>query len=431
MKTCSRNRIVWMVLVATALLLAACGTPVSPQVQVVTATFTLEPQVVVVTATPTPELQVVVVTATPTPEPQVVVVTATFTPPPEVPPTDTLPPPPPPPIQPQATDTPPPPPPEPSATPDQVLTAQAILTAAAAQQPQPTATDTPVPRPPAATATPKPTAAPKVSLASYGVIYSNFDGGNEGDENKYNVWIMRGDGSEARKVIDKGFEPAFSPTGHKVAYYHCWTGIRIYDLDKKTEREVAPDPWAEFASFSPDGTRLVFHQWVGNWWSADVNLYIINTDGSGRTKLPAGMRPSWSPKGDLIVFDSCRDTSCGIFVVGVNGQGLRQVTQDGGGKASWSPDGKKIVYSAEVEGNPEIFVVNLDGSGKKQLTKNRGNDTLPVYSPDGQYIYFLSDQNGTAWAIRVMRPDGSDIKTIRKVGVPPRWQFSRLWVGWW
>ncbi len=419
MKTCYRNRIVWMVLVATALLLAACGTPVSPQVQVVTATFTLEPQVVVVTATPTPE-------------PQVVVVTATFTPSPEMPPTDTPLPPTDTPLPP--TDTPLPPPPlfeRPSATPDQVLTAQAILTAAAAQQPQPTATETPPPPPPANSPTPKPTAAPKASLKSYGVIYSNFDGGNEADENKYNVWIMRGDGSEARKVIDKGFEPAFSPTGHKVAYYHCWTGIRIYDLDKKTEREVAPDPWAEFASFSPDGTRLVFHQWVGNWWSADVSLYIINTDGSGRTKLPAGMRPAWSPKGDLIVFDSCRDTSCGIFVVGVNGQGLRQVTKDGGGKASWSPDGKKIVYSAEVEGNPEIFVVNLDGSGKKQLTKNRGNDTLPVYSPDGQYIYFLSDQNGTAWAIRVMRPDGSDIKTIRKVGVPPRWQFSRLWVGWW
>jgi Tol biopolymer transport system component len=65
------------------------------------------------------------------------------------------------------------------------------------------------------------------------------------------------------------------------------------------------------------------------------------------------------------------------------------------------------------------------------LTKNTGNDTLPVYSPDSQYIFFLSDQNGKAWAIRVMRPDGSDVKTIRQIGVPPRWQFSRLWAGWW
>ncbi len=377
------------------------------------------------TATFTPEPQVVVVTATFTPEPQVVVVTATPTPPPEVPPTDTpLPP----------TDTPLPPPPlfeRPSATPDQVLTAQAILTAAAAQQPQPTATDTPPPPPPANSPTPKPTAPPKASLKSYGVIYSNFDGGSESDENKYSVWIMRGDGSEAQEVIRPAIEPAFSPTGHKVAFYRPFNGIWIYDLDKKTSAHVVASDYAEFASFSPDGSRLVFHEWVGNWWSANVNLYIINTNGSGRTQLPQGIRPAWSPKGDLIVFDSCRGTSCGIFVVRPDGGGLRQVTSDGGGKASWSPDGKKIVYSADADGNPEIFVVNLDGSGRKRLTKNKGNDTLPVYSPDGLKIYFLSDQNGKAWAIRCMNPDGSDVQTIRQVGVPPRWQFSRLWVGWW
>jgi Tol biopolymer transport system component len=189
--------------------------------------------------------------------------------------------------------------------------------------------------------------------------------------------------------------------------------------------------YAEFGGFSPDGQKLVFHEWVGNWWSADVNLYTVNLDGSGRAQLPQGIRPAWSPKGGLIVMDTCRGTSCGIFVVQPNGDGFRQVTSDGGGKASWSPNGKKIVYSVDVEGDPEIFVVNLDGSGRKQLTNNSGNDTLPVFSPDGQYIYFLSDQNGTAWAVRAMRPDGTGVKTIRQVGVPPRWQFSRLWVTWW
>jgi hypothetical protein len=376
-----------------------------------------EPEVVVVTATATePVVQ------------EVVVVTATFTP---APPTDT----------PTATEIPP--------TPDLAATVQAALEATQAAAPPdtavpptPTPTDTPLPptdtpRPPTetpipqATAKPANTPKPQVSLSSYGVIYGHFEGGPETSENAYSVWLMRGDGSEAREVVRPGFEPAFSPSGHKFAYFRPFNGIWVYDLDNNTAFHSVVSDYAEFASFSPDGSQLVFHEWVGNWWSADVNLYIVNTDGSGRTKLPQGIRPAWSPQGGLIAFDTCRGTSCGIYVVQPNGQGLRAVTSDGGGKVSWSPDGKKLVYSAEVDGDPEIWVVNLDGSGRKQLTQNTGNDTLPVYSPDGKYIYFLSDQNGKAWAIRAMQPDGSDVKTIRRIGVPPRWQFSRLWVGWW
>jgi dipeptidyl aminopeptidase/acylaminoacyl peptidase len=389
-------------LLVVALVLAGCGAEPTPQVVMITATYTPETIFVVVTATFTaaPEgATAPEATATPPPQPtdaeQAPAVQA---------PTATLAPP--------STDTPVPPPPT-----DTPL-------------PPPTATPTPVP-PPAATATPKPAAPPQANLNSYGVLYSNFDGGDENDENKYSVWVMRGDGSEARELIRPAIEPAFSANGKKVAYYRPFNGIWVYDLDKKSAAHVVASDYAEFASFSPEGDRLVFHEWVGNWWSADVNLYVVNADGSGRTQLPQGIRPAWQLKGDQLVFDSCRGTACGIFVVGSNGQGLRQVTSDGGGKASWSPDGKKIVYSGDATGNPEIMVVNADGSGKKQLTQNTGNDTLPVYSPDGQYIYFLSDQNGTAWAIRAMRADGSDLKTIRKVGVPPRWQFSRLFVGWW
>lgn len=402
-----------LLFLALVLSLAACGgSQVTPEVVLVTATPSITPVMLVVTATysPTPVVQVV---------------TATFAPAPET-------------LVPET---------QPTAEPTDVGKASKVQQGLASTVAAPaaglaTATETATlptetPEPPTATpvprATPKPTATPKpqVSLGSYGVIYGNFDAGPEGDENKYSVWLMRGDGSEAREVVRPGFEPAFSPSGHKFAYYRPFNGIWVYNLDTSAASHVVASNYAEFASFSPDGTRLVFHEWVGNWWSADVNLYIVNADGSGRTKLPQGIRPAWSPKGGLIAFDTCRGTSCGIYVVQPNGEGLRAVTSDGGGKVSWSPDGKKLVYSAETDGDPEVWVVNLDGSGKKQLTRNAGNDTLPVYSPDGRFIYFLSDQNGRAWAIRVMRPDGSDVQTVRRVGVPPRWQFSRLWAGWW
>ena len=368
---------------------------------------------------------VVVVTATHTPEPVVVVITATFTPSPDT-------------GEPQ---TEPSPTPVPSLTPtaeepsesvgpaggDPTATLRSTTEATATSPP----TETPKPVEPAATPTPKPTSAPQASLSSYRVVYSNFDGGDQADEFKYSVWMMRGDGQQAGELLRPAIEPAFSANGNKIAYYRPFTGIWVYNLNTKANNHVVISDYAEFGGFSPDGQKLVFHEWVGNWWSADVNLYTVNADGSGRAKLPQGIRPAWSPKGGLITFDTCRGTSCGIFVVQPSGEGFRQVTSDGGGKASWSPNGKRIVYSVDVGGDPEIFIVNLDGSGRKQLTDNSGNDTLPVFSPDGQYIYFLSDQNGTAWAVRAMRPDGTGVKTIRQVGVPPRWQFSRLWVTWW
>ena len=382
------------------LLVAACGgTDATPEVVVVTATHTPEPVVVVITATftPTPD------TGEPLPEPSP-------TPVPSLTPTSEE--------------------PSESVGPvggDPTATLRSTTEATVTSAP----TETPKPEEPAATATPKPTSAPQASLSSYRVVYSNFDGGAQSDEFKYSVWMMRGDGQQAGELLRPAIEPSFSANGNKIAYYRPFTGIWVYNLSTKANNHVVISDYAEFGGFSPDGQKLVFHEWVGNWWSADVNLYTVNADGSGRAKLPQGIRPAWSPKGGLITLDTCRGTSCGIFVVQPDGQGLRQVTSDGGGKASWSPNGKRIVYSADVAGDPEIFIVNLDGSGRKQLTDNSGNDTLPVFSPDGQYIYFLSDQNGTAWAIRAMKPDGTGVKTIRQVGVPPRWQFSRLWVTWW
>jgi len=397
---------VWSLLLVALVLLAACGGEKTPQVIVVTATPTSEQVVIVVTATPSPE--VIVVTATPSPEP-VVVATAT-------------------PSQPTLS-------PEDIATVQAVLTAQAAnLTATAMATPTDTPvppTDTPAPTAVQATAAPTATKPPAASLASYGLIYSNFAGGSESDATHYSVWVVRGDGSSAAKIIDTATMPAYSPNGQKIAYYKTFEGIAVYDLQKKTTTMAVPTNLAEFGSFSPDGKQLVFHEWVGNWWSANVSLYVVNVDGSGRYKLTPGERPVWSPKGDLIAYDSCQGTDCGIFVVKPKGQGVRQVTKDAGGNAAWSPDGKKIAYCSSVDGDSEIWIVNLDGSGVKQLTKNTGNDTNPAFSPDGNYIFYLSDQNGKAWALRVMRADGSDIKTLRQVGTAPRWQFARMWAGWW
>jgi len=58
------------------------------------------------------------------------------------------------------------------------------------------------------------------------------------------------------------------------------------------------------------------------------------------------------------------------------------------------------------DGNWEIYSINTDGSDLQRLTDNGVNDGLPAFSPNGQFIAFVSDEEGK-WAIWAMNADGS------------------------
>ena len=71
-----------------------------------------------------------------------------------------------------------------------------------------------------------------------------------------------------------------------------------------------------------------------------------------------------------------------------------------------SPDGQWILFvgSSNIEAgnivywNTDLFVCHLDGTSLTQLTYHAADDLSPIWSKDGQYIYFISqrgDANGT------------------------------------
>jgi hypothetical protein len=72
-----------------------------------------------------------------------------------------------------------------------------------------------------------------------------------------------------------------------------------------------------------------------------------------------------------------------IYVVNVNGTGLRQVSSSGM-DPSISPDGSTIAF-ARWGTNPGIYLVNPDGSNERQLIAVK-NPRSPVWSPDGTQI---------------------------------------------
>jgi dipeptidyl aminopeptidase/acylaminoacyl peptidase len=365
---------------------------------------------------PEPTPQVIVVTATFTPEPVVVMVTATFTPTPWVLPSDT-PPLPPSPEQPTAEPTDSPIPPEPT---DTLAPPEATVTPV---PPQPTPTPT-VPKPTATSESKARTA----TLTAYFVVYTAFKGP---DLQNYSLWGMNGDGSDAFMIEGAGqaSEPAFSPDGNKFAFYHWTDGVYIWDLVKETSMRIVDNSEAAFATWSPNGNRLAYANLYGQ-----PQVFIVNADGSDNHPVTPGLRPNWSLKGGFIAYDSCENNKCGIFRINPDGGGKRQLTEDGGGGAAVSSNGQQIAYWSQLDGDFEIYVINADGSGKRQLTQNQGNDALPAWSPDGMVIYYLSDQDGKGWAVMAMNADGSNKRKVRgtSVGSDPRrgWQYQRITVTW-
>jgi tricorn protease len=83
---------------------------------------------------------------------------------------------------------------------------------------------------------------------------------------------------------------------------------------------------------------------------------------------------------------------------------------DGSTQINWSPDSRWLCYTQEA-GNSfaQIHVYNVASGEQFPLTTDRANSSSPVWSPDGQWIYFLSDRNfqslvGSPWGSRQPEP---------------------------
>jgi TolB protein len=130
-----------------------------------------------------------------------------------------------------------------------------------------------------------------------------------------------------------------------------------------------------------------------------------------------------SPDGKYIAFVSDKGGSPQIYTVRREGSDVRRITFKGSYNTSpsWSPKGDRIVFAGR-QGTNQIFIVNPDGTGLTQLT-TRGNNEVPSFSPDGRYITFSSDRDGVK-GIYIMRANGESQKRITPKNLRasgPRW----------
>jgi serine/threonine protein kinase/Tol biopolymer transport system component len=56
----------------------------------------------------------------------------------------------------------------------------------------------------------------------------------------------------------------------------------------------------------------------------------------------------------------------------------------------FAPDGRRLALAVDANGQTDIWVYELNGDGEQRLTLDVGQDTSPVWSPDGKTIVFAS-----------------------------------------
>lgn len=142
-----------------------------------------------------------------------------------------------------------------------------------------------------------------------------------------------------------------------------------------------------------------------------------------------------APAAPLVAFASDAAGTYDLYVVRLDGSGLRRVTEgpEADTAPSWSPDGRRLVFWSHLAGTSRLTVVDVDGRNRRELpvaTQPDGPHRVfpPAWSPDGRWVLFESNRDAPPAAAQtdlyVVRPDGGDLRRLTSDAVltaAPSW----------
>ena len=149
-------------------------------------------------------------------------------------------------------------------------------------------------------------------------------------------------------------------------------------------------------AWSPDGKYIVY---VSDRTGED-ELFIVPQDGLGKEQqITSGYKgfkypPSWSPDSKKLAWS---DKDLTLWYVDVNDKKQVQVDKAKYGEItnySWSPDSKWLAYDRPVDtGYSIVNLYSLADAKITPVTTSMTNSYLPIFDPEGKYLYFLSDRD--------------------------------------
>ena len=251
-----------------------------------------------------------------------------------------------------------------------------------------------------------------VGLARFSVSRNGTLVYRTGESGNRFVWVDRS-GKEGEAVGDPGDSrnPAFSPDGDRLAYdladaRRGKTDVWIRDLTRGVSSRFTFDTDDAFAPlWSPDGKRIVYT--VGN------DLFEKASEGLGEEKPllksdELKFACDWSRDGKYIAYSSQgKETEWDIWILPTFGD-KKPVpfvkTPFAELRPVFSPDGRFLAYQSNESGRAEIYVQSFPGPGGKWQISTAGG-IEPHWRGDGKELYYRApDQKLMAVEIQAGAP---------------------------
>lgn len=270
-----------------------------------------------------------------------------------------------------------------------------------------------------------------------------------------NIWSMNPDGGDlTQHTFHDGWDVKSPSLGNGRIVYQLGADLRLYDIAADEDRRIPVTLTSDFdqmrekwiekpmdyltaAHISPDGDRValtargqVFVAPVKQGRFVEVSRndgvryrharflpggksLVVLSDESGEVewwKLPAnaiGKPEQITSDGKVLRFEGVPSPDGKWIAYNDHNQELWVVDIESGRSKkvafspqwyfegySWSPDSRWLAYSMPADNSVyQIHLYNVEGGTTTPLTTDRYDSKFPAWSPDGGWIYFLSDRN--------------------------------------
>ena len=134
--------------------------------------------------------------------------------------------------------------------------------------------------------------------------------------------------------------------------------------------------------------------------------------------------PVWSPDGTRVAFMSGRGDDSAIYWKSIDGSDAEEVLvqQDGVEMpGSWSPDGTLFAYTVQADVH-DIWILSVEESvAEPFLTSATSSQWGPMFSPDGRWIAYVSNESGPLEVHLRQYPSGPRLQVSDEGGWSPMW----------